>query len=165
MNERNRKTGEMIDVIGGGLAGCEAAWQVAQRGIPVRLFEMRPFLSTGAHVSNELAELVCSNSLGSQLPDRASGVLLKELKQLGSILLNCAEKTSLPAGGSLAVDRTAFANLVTETITGHPNIKVIRQEVKEVPDGVVIIATGPLTSVALSRFYSKIKWRKSSFLL
>jgi len=153
----------MVDVIGGGLAGCEAAWQVAQKGIPVRLFEMRPFLSTGAHVGNDLAELVCSNSFGSQLTDRASGVLLEELRRLGSILVACAEKTSLPAGGSLAVDRFAFARLVTETITAHPNIEIIRQEIKEVPDGVVIIASGPLTSAALSDSIGKLSGENHLF--
>src|SRR5512138_2623069 len=100
-------------IIGGGLAGSEAAYQAAQRGLKVRLYEMRPVLQTGAHQTGELAELVCSNSLGSNLPDRASGVLKNELRMLGSLLLGCAEAAALPAGGALAVDREMFARRVT----------------------------------------------------
>jgi methylenetetrahydrofolate--tRNA-(uracil-5-)-methyltransferase len=137
-------------VIGGGLAGSEAAWQAAEQGLCVKLFEMRPEVQTGAHQGESLAELVCSNSLGSQLPDRASGVLMSELRQLGSLLLLCAEKTAVPAGGALAVDREAFAQVVTERIKGHHNITIIREEVKSIPDGDVIIASGPLTSTSLS---------------
>src|SRR5512141_2248822 len=125
-------------VIGGGLAGSEAAWQAAQRGLKVRLFEMRPSLQTGAHQTHDLAELVCSNSLGSNLPDRASGVLKSELRMLGSLLLECAEAASLPAGGALAVDRELFAHLVTERIEKHPNIEVEREEVKAIPDAPTI---------------------------
>ena len=137
-------------VIGGGLAGSEAAYQAAQRGLKVRLFEMRPTLQTGAHQTHDLAELVCSNSLGSNLPDRASGLLKNELRLLGSVLLECAESASLPAGGALAVDRELFARLVTERIEAHPNIEIIREEVKEIPDSLCIIASGPLSSPALS---------------
>ena len=137
-------------VIGGGLAGSEAAYQAAQRGLKVRLFEMRPTLQTGAHQTHNLAELVCSNSLGSNLADRASGLLKNETRLLGSMLLECAESTSLPAGGALAVDRELFAQHVTERIENHPNIEVIREEVKEIPDSLSIIASGPLTSPALS---------------
>jgi methylenetetrahydrofolate--tRNA-(uracil-5-)-methyltransferase len=142
----------MIDllVIGGGLAGSEAAYQAAQRGLKVRLFEMRPSLQTGAHQTHDLAELVCSNSLGSNLPDRASGVLKNELRILGSMLLECAETAALPAGGALAVDRELFARLVTERIESHPNIEIVREEVKEIPDSPAVIASGPLTSPALS---------------
>ncbi len=140
----------MITIIGGGLAGSEAAWQVAERGISVVLYEMRPDRSTGAHVSSDLAELICSNSLGSRLADRASGLLMEELRRLGSFLLECAEKTALPAGGSLAVDRTAFARRVTEAISSHPRITVVHKERKDIPEGVVIVASGPLTSEALS---------------
>src|SRR5215212_1143291 len=140
-----------IIVIGGGLAGSEAAWQAAQRGLNVRLFEMRPVLQTGAHQTQDLAELVCSNSLGSNLPDRASGVLKNELRILGSKLLECAESAALPAGGALAVDRELFAQLVTERIESHPNIEIIREEVKEIPRTLCIIASGPLTSPALSK--------------
>ena len=137
-------------VIGGGLAGSEAAYQAAERGLKVRLFEMRPRVQTGAHQTHDLAELVCSNSLGSNLPDRASGLLKNELRMLDSMLLECAESASLPAGGALAVDRELFARLVTERLEAHPNIEIIREEVKEIPDCLCIIASGPLTSAALS---------------
>ncbi len=138
-------------VVGGGLAGSEAAWQAAQRGLRVRLYEMRPGLQTGAHQTGDLAELVCSNSLGSLLPDRASGVLKNELRRLDSLLLACAEASALPAGAALAVDRTDFARRVTEQISRHPNIEIVRQEIQEIPSGLVILASGPLTSASLSR--------------
>ncbi|MCX7609897.1 MAG: methylenetetrahydrofolate--tRNA-(uracil(54)-C(5))-methyltransferase (FADH(2)-oxidizing) TrmFO, partial [Anaerolineales bacterium] len=140
-----------LNIIGGGLAGSEAAWQAAERGIRVRLFEMRPFVTTGAHQTDQLAELVCSNSFGSDLPDRASGVLKEELRRLNSFLLECAEATRLPAGSALAVDREQFARLVTERLSQHPRIEIIRQEVTEIPAGPTIIASGPLTSPALAR--------------
>lgn len=138
-------------VIGGGLAGSEAAWQAAQAGLRVKLYEMRPLQPTGAHVTDSLAELVCSNSLGSNLPDRASGVLKNELRRLNSLLVNCAETTALPAGAALAVDREAFARQVTEKIQNHPNIELIREEMKSIPSKPVIVASGPLTSDALSQ--------------
>lgn len=138
-------------VIGGGLAGSEAAWQAAERGLNVRLYEMRPDHPTGAHQTSDLAELVCSNSLGSNLPDRASGLLKNELRRLGSMLLECAEATALPAGGALAVDRAGFARLVTRRICEHPHIEVIRAEASGIPEAPTIIASGPLTSEALSR--------------
>jgi methylenetetrahydrofolate--tRNA-(uracil-5-)-methyltransferase len=138
-------------VVGGGLAGSEAAWQLAARGVHVKLFEMRPVISTGAHQTGYLAELVCSNSLGSKLPDRASGVLMTELRTLGSFLLDFAERNAVPAGGALAVDREQFARDVTEQIEKHPQIQVIRDEVKSIPEGFVIIASGPLTSGSLTR--------------
>jgi len=143
----------MVDliVIGGGLAGSEAAFQGAQRGLKVRLYEMRPTSPTGAHQTGDLAELVCSNSLGSNLPDRASGVLKNELRRLGSLLLDCAEEAALPAGGALAVDREGFARLVTARIEAHPNIELVREEVKEIPSTPVIVASGPLTSDSLSK--------------
>lgn len=140
-----------LKVIGAGLAGCEAAWQAAQRGIQVQLFEMRPLRQTGAHTSANLAEVVCSNSFGSTLPDRASGLLKQEMRQLGSLLLECAGACALPAGGALAVDREAFSHLVTERISAHPRINVIRQELTTLPDQPAVIASGPLTSPALSR--------------
>src|SRR5688572_2153349 len=140
-----------LTVIGGGLAGSEAALQAAQRGLKVRLFEMRPTLQTGAHQTHNLAELVCSNSLGSNLPDRASGLLKNELRILGSMLLECAEASSLPAGGALAVDRELFARLVTERAESHLNIEIVREEAKDIPSSPAIIASGPLTSPALSR--------------
>jgi methylenetetrahydrofolate--tRNA-(uracil-5-)-methyltransferase len=138
-------------VIGGGLAGSEAAWQAAEHGLEVDLYEMRPYHSTGAHQTEYLAELVCSNSLGSNLPDRASGMLKHELRRLGSLLLECAEAAALPAGAALAVDRELFAKQVTERIQNHPGIRVIRKEVTDIPEGLCIIASGPLTSPLLSR--------------
>ncbi len=139
-----------LTIIGGGLAGTEAAWQAAERGVCVRLFEMRPQTETGAHVSGDLAELVCSNSLGSNLVDRASGLLKEELRQMGSVLLDCAAETALPAGGALAVDREAFARQVTMRIENHPRIEVIREEVRAIPPGPAVIASGPLTSPDLA---------------
>jgi len=139
-----------LEIIGGGLAGSEAAWQAAERGLRVKLYEMRPGKSTGAHCSANLAELVCSNSLGSAMIDRASGLLKEELRRLGSLLLECAMQTALPAGGALAVDREAFSQLVTSRIQAHPLIEVVRQEVKTIPSSPVIIASGPLTSPDLA---------------
>jgi methylenetetrahydrofolate--tRNA-(uracil-5-)-methyltransferase len=138
-------------VIGGGLAGSEAAWQAAERGLRVHLYEMRPQVSTGAHTSAHLAELVCSNSLGADLPGRAPGVLKRELRRLGSLLISCAERSAVPAGGALAVDREAFSLDVTRTLCAHENIELIREEVKEIPPQPAILASGPLTSPALSR--------------
>jgi len=146
----------ILTIVGGGLAGCEAAWQAAELGIQVHLYEMRPLVMTPAHSGANLAELVCSNSLGSNLPDRASGLLKEELRLLGSKLLNCAENTALPAGGALAVDREAFSALVTEELVKHPNIQIIREEVKQIPLTPTIIASGPLTSPALSIEIRKI---------
>lgn len=146
-----------VTIIGGGLAGSEAAWQIAKRGMDVLLYEMRPKIQTGAHSSGYLAELVCSNSLGSQLGDRASGVIMNELKEMGSLLLDCAEIVPVPAGGALAVDRDAFAKLVTEKITSQPRISLIRKEVTQLPgEGIVIVASGPLTSEALSKDIAKL---------
>lgn len=138
-------------VIGGGLAGSEAAWQAAERGLRVRLYEMRPFVATGAHTSHNLAELICSNSLGSNLSDHASGLLKDELRYMGSMLLRCAEETSVPAGGALAVDRDAFAQHVTDLIEKHPYIELVRQEMTEIPSTPTVIASGPLTSLRLSQ--------------
>ena len=152
-----------LTVIGGGLAGSEAAWQAAQRGLKVRLYEMRPTLQTGAHQTHDLAELVCSNSLGSNLPDRASGLLKNETRLLGSMLLECAEQAALPAGGALAVDREFFARLVTERIENHPNIEIVREEVIEIPDTPTIIASGPLTSPALSDSIAKLSGEEHLF--
>jgi len=143
-------------VVGGGLAGCEAAWQAAQRGLSVILYEMRPKMNTPVHNTGLLSELVCSNSLGSTQIDRASGLLNHELKKLSSLLLQCAEETSLPAGGSLAVDRIAFAALVTDCITHHPSIEVIQTEIQDIPSSPAIIASGPLTSAALSKSIQKL---------
>jgi methylenetetrahydrofolate--tRNA-(uracil-5-)-methyltransferase len=137
-------------VLGGGLAGSEAAWQAARRGVEVRLVEMRPQKSTGAHRGGDLAELVCSNSLGSILPDRAGGILKRELEGLGSLLMACAQECAVPAGSALAVDRGDFSRRVTEKILAHPRIEVIRDEAVSIPEGTAVIATGPLTSPAFS---------------
>jgi methylenetetrahydrofolate--tRNA-(uracil-5-)-methyltransferase len=140
-----------LTVVGGGLAGSEAAWQAAERGLRVILYEMRPGSNTPAHVTDRLAELVCSNSLGSNLPDRAPGLLKDELRRLGSLVVACADATAVPAGGALAVDREAFAALVTERVVAHPRIELRRQEVTSIPgEGLVIIATGPLTAPTLA---------------
>lgn len=137
-------------VVGGGLAGCEAAWQAAERGVKVSLYEMRPNVETGAHTGPDLAELVCSNSLGSNLPDRAPGLLKNELRRLNSLLIRCADETAVPAGGALAVDRQAFSACVAENLESHPNVQIIRQELHQIPDSPTIIASGPLTSSKLS---------------
>lgn len=145
-----------ITIIGGGLAGSEAAWQAAELGVQVKLFEMRPEQQTPAHVSNDLAELVCSNSLGSMIVTKAPGLLKAEMSGFGSLILACAEETAVPAGSSLAVDREAFAQLVTAKISTHPNIEVIREEVVEIPDSPGIIASGPLTSPRLAKAINDI---------
>ena len=145
-----------VTVVGGGLAGSEASWQLAKRGHEVQLFEMRPDPNTGAHTTGQLAELVCSNSLGSQLPDRAPGVLLSELEHMGSLLIECARLAEVPAGGALAVDRSIFADQVTERVTQHPMIDIVREEVRRIPDGIAIIATGPLTSEKMSDELAKL---------
>ncbi len=137
-------------VIGGGLAGCEAALQAAKRGINVTLYEMRPSVSTPAHKTPSLGELVCSNSLGSLLPDRASGLLMSELRKLNSFLLKIAEESCVPSGSSLSVDRDVFSAGIEQAIRQSTHIKVIREEVTEMPLEPAVIATGPLTSPALS---------------
>ena len=141
-----------VVVIGAGLAGSEAAWQAAQCGAQVTLYEMRPGHMTPAHETDRMAELVCSNSLGSNLPDRALGLLKNELRRLGSLIIACADRTAVPAGAALAVGREAFSRAVTEAVEAHPNITVRREEVTAIPDGVspIIIATGPLSSPALA---------------
>ena len=139
-----------VTVIGAGLAGCEAAWQLAERGIAVELHEMKPDKMTPAHHSVDFAELVCSNSLRSNELTNASGLLKEELRRLGGLVVRCADETQVEAGGALAVDREAFARRVTEHIRNHPNITVVPGEVAELPaEGEVIVATGPLTSDAL----------------
>ena len=140
-----------VSVIGAGLAGCEATWQLARRGIAVTLYEMKPAKRTPAHHSNDFAELCCSNSLRSDQLENAVGLLKEELRRLGSLILACADETRVEAGGALAVDRHGFARLVTERVRSHPNITVIESEVTSIPaEGTVIIASGPLTSDALS---------------
>ena len=139
-----------VRVIGAGLAGSEAAWQLAERGFAVRLSEMKPVKMTPAHHCTDFAELVCSNSLRGDRLENAVGLLKEELRRLGSLILQCADATRVEAGGCLAVDRYGFSGMVTERIRSHPNITVISEEVTEVPAGPVIIATGPLTSDAMS---------------
>src|SRR5437867_2487624 len=133
--------GSPITVIGGGLAGCEAAWQIARSGEKARLYEMRPVRRTAAHTTDQLAEIVCSNSLKSDQPYNASWLLKEELRRLGSILIQVADSVRVPAGAALAVDRDRFAARVTEVISSEPNIELIRAEVTEIPrEGVVIVA-------------------------
>jgi methylenetetrahydrofolate--tRNA-(uracil-5-)-methyltransferase len=142
---------EHVCIIGGGLAGCEAAWQAASRGISVTLYEMRPGIMTPAHQTDRLAELVCSNSLGSMLVGRAPGLLKEELRRLHSLILSCAERSAVPAGRALAVDRDAFSGAVTEAVQSHPLISVERHQMTQIPGGpVTVVASGPLTSEALA---------------
>ncbi len=145
-----------VSVIGGGLAGSEAAWQVAQRGIAVDLYEMRPQKQTPAHKSSDLAELVCSNSLGSKLVTSGGGLLKSELTALNSLILTTAYQCEVPAGGALAVDRQKFARMITNAIAEHPLINLVRSECKTLPDGLVIIATGPLSSPAMTDIITKL---------
>ena len=141
---------ETVRVIGAGLAGCEAAWQLAERGFAVTLYEMKPQKMSPAHHSPDFAELVCSNSLRGDRLENAVGLLKEELRRLGSLILACAEEHRVEAGGALAVDRFGFSGAVTQKIRSHPNITVVEGEVTEIPEKPVIIATGPLTSDALS---------------
>ncbi len=146
-----------VTVIGGGLAGSEAAWQAAERGAQVRLCEMRPGRPTPAHKSANLGEIVCSNSLKSDEPGTAPFMLKEELRRGGSLLLSVAHQTAVPAGAALAVDREKFSLAVTQRIAAHPNIEIVREEITSIPDeGVVIIATGPLTSPALSQTITRL---------
>ena len=140
-----------VKVIGAGLAGAEAAWQLAQRGLQVELYEMKPEKKSPAHHTDTFAELVCSNSLRGDRLENAVGLLKEELRRLDSLIISCADGTRVEAGGCLAVDRQGFSDLVTEKIRSHPNITVISREMTQVPEGPVIVATGPLTSDALSR--------------
>ena len=140
-----------VTVVGGGLAGCEAAWQLASAGVRVRLVEMRPGRSTPAHRTGDLAELVCSNSLRSDNPENAVGLLKREMAALGSLVIAAARRAALPAGDALAVDRAVFAAEVSAAIAGHPGIELVRDEVTTLPAGPAIVATGPLTSAALHR--------------
>ena len=153
-----------INVIGAGLAGCEAAMQIANRGIEVRLYEMKPKKKTPANKSDLFGELVCSNSLKAMRVESAAGLLKEEMRRLDSFLMKCADKCAVPAGGALAVDREIFARLVTEGIHNHPNITVIGDEVTSIPtDAVTVIATGPLTSDALASQIEKMFGDSLSF--
>jgi len=138
-----------VTVIGGGLAGCEAAWRAAELGCSVKLWEMRPTKQTPAHHTEDFAELVCSNSMGNRSLETASGLLKEELRRLGSVILRCADANSVPAGGALGVAREDFARAVTEMVHAHPNVEVIREEATDLPAGPAVVATGPLTSDAL----------------
>ncbi|MDY4812535.1 MAG: methylenetetrahydrofolate--tRNA-(uracil(54)-C(5))-methyltransferase (FADH(2)-oxidizing) TrmFO, partial [Ruminococcus sp.] len=139
-----------INIIGGGLAGCEASYQVAKRGIKVNLYDMKPEKLSPAQHSTKLCELVCSNSLKAARLESAAGMLKQEMRMLDSLLMRCADKTTVPAGGALAVDRELFSDMVNEEILNNPLITVINEEVKDIPEGVTIIASGPLTSEPLS---------------
>ena len=145
-----------VAVIGAGLAGCEAAWQLSRRGIACDLFDMKPEKRTPAHKSDAFCELVCSNSLRSDRLENAVGLLKEELRELESLVLRCADATRVPAGGALAVDREGFARMVTKAITDAPNINVVHREITEIPDAPCIIATGPLTSDALSASIARL---------
>lgn len=146
-----------VTVIGAGLAGSEAAYQLAEKGIKVILYEMRPVCSSPAHHTGKFAELVCSNSLRANNIENAVGLLKEEMRRLGSLIMECADKTAVPAGGALAVDRHAFSDMITERISNHPLIEVRREEVKRIPsEGVVLIASGPLTSDALGEDIKRV---------
>ena len=148
-------------VIGAGLAGCEAAWQLAERGISVRLVEMKPVKMSPAHHSDQLAELVCSNSFRGDRVTNAVGLLKEEMRILGSLIMKCADQTRVPAGGALAVDRDSFSATVTKRIAGHPMITLCREEAGSIPDGPVIIATGPLTSDTMAEAIRQIPGLKT----
>lgn len=146
-----------VTVIGAGLAGSEAAWQIASRGVPVKLYEMRPVVKTPAHHTDKFAELVCSNSLRSNGLTNAVGVLKEEMRMLNSLVLGAADRNAVPAGGALAVDRDGFSGEITSTLHDHPLIEVANEEIREIPqEGIVVIATGPLTSPALSEQIQKL---------
>ncbi|MEK4485166.1 FADH(2)-oxidizing methylenetetrahydrofolate--tRNA-(uracil(54)-C(5))-methyltransferase TrmFO [Psychrobacillus sp. FSL H8-0484] len=147
---------EIVNVIGAGLAGSEAAWQIAKRGIKVRLYEMRPVKQTPAHHTDKFAELVCSNSLRANNLTNAVGVIKEEMRMLDSLIIQSADNSSVPAGGALAVDRHDFAGRVTDTIRNHPLIEIVNEEVTEIPEGITVIATGPLTSPALAEKVKEI---------
>ena len=146
----------IVNVIGAGLAGSEAAWQIASRGVKVRLYEMRPVKQTPAHHTDKFAELVCSNSLRANNLTNAVGVIKEEMRKLDSLIIRAADACAVPAGGALAVDRHEFAGNVTDTIRNHPLIEIINEEVTELPEGITIIATGPLTSPALAEQIRKL---------
>jgi methylenetetrahydrofolate--tRNA-(uracil-5-)-methyltransferase len=147
---------QKLSIIGGGLAGCEAAWQAANQGAQVVLYEMRPTRQTKVHQTGDLAELVCSNSLKSNLLDKASGLLKWEMRQLDSLLIRCADESAVNAGSALAVDRIKFAQLITQRLEAHPNIEIRREEVTHIPDAPCIVASGPLTSESLAADINRV---------
>ena len=148
---RRGKMTQKVNVVGAGLAGSEAAYQLAQRGIKVNLIEMRPVKQTPAHHTDKFAELVCSNSLRGNALTNAVGVLKEEMRHLDSLIITSADKARVPAGGALAVDRHDFAGYITDTLRNHPNITVLNEEVNHIPEGYTIIATGPLTTEHLAQ--------------
>lgn len=145
-----------INVIGAGLAGSEAAWQIAKRGLKVRLYEMRPEKKTPAHHTQNFAELVCTNSLRANQLTNGAGLLKEEMRRLDSIIMEAADTHNVPAGGALAVDRETFSSAITEKLTNHPNVEVIREELTEIPEGLTVIATGPLTSDPLAQAIKRL---------
>lgn len=149
-------TEPIVNVVGAGLAGSEAAWQIANRGIRVKLYEMRPVKQTPAHHTDKFAELVCSNSLRANSLTNAVGVIKEEMRKLNSLIISSADKCQVPAGGALAVDRHEFAGYVTSSLKNHPNVEVIHEEVTSIPEGITVIATGPLTSPTLSEQLKKL---------
>lgn len=151
-----------VTVIGGGLAGSEATWQLAKRGVHVDLYEMRPKKSTPAHETGELAELVCTNSMRSNQLSNAVGLLKEEMRHLDSLILKAADKTQVPAGGALAVDRDRFSKYITDTIHNLDNVTIHEEEITELPtEGITVVATGPLTSDKLAEEIRKFSDRKS----
>lgn len=153
-----------VIIIGGGLAGSEAAWHAANQGAKVTLYEMRPKTETAAHKTEQLAEIVCSNSLGSNDPQSAPGILKQEMRQLGSLIIKVADDVAVPAGAALAVDRDQFAQKITQALTEHPNVRILREEIHDIPeDGVCIIATGPLTSPTLSEAITQLTRSKNLY--
>ncbi|MER3484193.1 MAG: methylenetetrahydrofolate--tRNA-(uracil(54)-C(5))-methyltransferase (FADH(2)-oxidizing) TrmFO, partial [Meiothermus sp.] len=140
----------LVHIIGAGLSGSEAAWAAARAGAKVRLYEMRPTRMTPAHHTEGLAELVCSNSLGGEGETNAKGLLQAEMRAAGSLIMQSADANRVPAGAALAVEREGFSQTITEALSRHPNVEIVREEIGEIPEGIVVIATGPLTSDALA---------------
>lgn len=153
-----------VVIVGGGLAGSEAAWHAANQGAKVTLYEMRPKTETAAHKTEQLAEIVCSNSLGSNDPQSAPGILKQEMRQLGSLIIKVADDVAVPAGAALAVDREQFSQKITQALNEHPNVRILREEIHDIPqDGVCIIATGPLTSPKLSEAITQLTRSKNLY--
>ena len=156
MRENKMCKNKIVNVYGAGLAGCEAAWQIAERGVKVRLYEMKPNKYTPAHHSKGFAELVCSNSLRSDSVINAVGLLKEEMRRIGSLIMTAAEATKVPAGSALAVDREFFSDFITEKIKNHPNIEIIEEEMTSIdPDEITVIATGPLTSDPMAEYIER----------
>ena len=157
MSQNEKKTMKKVNVIGAGLAGSEAAWQLAERGIPVRLYEMRPHRFPPAHHTEQFGELVCSNSLRANNIENAVGLLKEELRRMNSLIMKCADENQVPAGGALAVDREKFSAQITKTLTEHPLVEIVSEEVTEVnEDEITIIATGPLTDGAMADYIKEV---------